>query len=363
MIIYALSTILSTFFSALYSLLGRLTDRIFLDIILKRVRIIFYILSFIVIFCLSAFRFDVGIDYGSYSNWFDKMSTGIDAYFEPLFLLTVTIIQLFTDNTQWLFIVSSAITIGFIFASIHKQSSMPALSVFLFCTMGFLSHSFNLIRQFVAISIVLYSLHYLINKKIIKYVLLIIMAAMFHKTAIIMIPLYYLINRSYKRVEYLIITILAFLSLIFQNNIKSFLIETFYSQYQDTDFIYQNITSIYYAIICAVLLMLTIYLLYNNKMSLLDPKDNAIVNIVLLITLMHTFLTWVPLSNRISLYLDIFLIIIIPLYISYIDSRVRKVFALSVITVFFLSSAYKSLDDNVNGVLPYQSTLSEKRYY
>ena len=80
MIVYLLCILLSTLFAYLFMILKRISRKDFLGSILKRISMIFYIISFVIIFVLSGFRKNVGIDYSSYSTWFNNIYIGEHSY-------------------------------------------------------------------------------------------------------------------------------------------------------------------------------------------------------------------------------------------------------------------------------------------
>jgi transmembrane protein EpsG len=357
MFVYIISVVIAVLLATTYQMTKTSKPIGVISRAVSRLSPIFLGLSFLTLFLLSGFRVDVGIDYAPYTKWFDDIQSSDFSYFEPGFRFMIDAIQWFTTDAQWLFIVSSFITLGFIFLAIKKYSVNPAMSVFLFCTMGFLSHSFNLTRQFIAVAITLYALNFILKRKLFKYLLVIGAAALFHKTALLMIPLYFIIKTKLTPAQYLITTIAVAAVSLMGSIIVGFLVTHFYPQYYDKAFVGESIISFYYILVSIGTLALVMHLVTTGKMSLKNYKDRVYVNIVFLIALAHTFLVWVPLSNRISLYLDIMLIIIIPALISKIPLHLHRNIISIVVFVYFSIAFYLSLASNANGVLPYNSTL------
>lgn len=359
MFVYVTSVAISSMFAWLAQFVKRIKDKDVPTRIVRRMGVVFFFLSFLIIFLLSGFRVDVGLDSPSYVRIFNDIYTYDFTYFEPGFRLLITTIQYFTTDPQWLFIISSLLTVGGIFISIKKFSVNPALSVFLFCTMGFLSHSFNLTRQFISIAIILYSLSFVINKQFMKYVICVVLAALFHQTALIMLPMYFLLRLKAAPAYYILITLIAGALSVFQSAIINSVVMNFYPQYYDEGLLTDRIISPYYIILCLSLLALAIYLLYKKRISMNNDESRIMVNLIYLIMLAHIFFVWVPLSNRVSLYLDITLILVIPKLLTYIESKIYRQVATMLAVLYFCYAAYSSLQDNANGVLPYKSSLFE----
>lgn len=358
MLVYALAISTSTLLAWLSTLFASLKPNGAWAVGLKRLAPLFFLLSFLVLFLLSGFRVDVGIDYPSYIRIFwEYIDWGQAAHLEPGFQLIFSVIEATTMDPQHIFVISSLITLGGIFWSIKKHSVSPAMSVFLFCAMGFLSHSFNLTRQFIAISIVLMSLRFLLDKQLLKYALTVALAALFHQTALLMLPAYFLLNRKFTGRQYVIALCLAGVVMVLGGGITRLLVQQFYPSYEGAAFVSQNIISPYYIVLCAALVFAALYLRKIGKLNLDRPMDRLSVNTIFVTLIFHAILYWVPLSNRVSLYFDIILILVIPYIIFLFPSKTLRRILTICSVIYFSSFAYGSFSRNSNQVLPYNSSL------
>lgn len=129
----------------------------------------FIALSFLPLFFVSAFRFNVGKDYnGTYRIGFNTISSGRDyKNFEIGFKLINKFVLIFTKDYAGLFIITAFLFCFFTYKAIYSQSPSPTFSLFLLVTSGFYFYSMNAIRQCIATSIFLYAIQY-IEKKILK---------------------------------------------------------------------------------------------------------------------------------------------------------------------------------------------------
>lgn len=152
----------------------------------------------------------VGTDTGAYtsdyrnglSSEYYVFRTDIEYGFQLLNYFTLK----FTHNYFWLFFISSIIILFSYLFVFKKRSDNYLLSVFIFITFGFYTFYFNGLRQGLAMAIAALSVPYLIEKNIIKFLFLTIIAYFFHKSALIMLLFYILINWGIK-LEYKIILI------------------------------------------------------------------------------------------------------------------------------------------------------------
>lgn len=320
-----------------------------------------YVASFFVLLIPAAIRFNVGSDYMSYLEWFKGIATGEDTYFEPAFVFIIDMVAYMGLHPQWVFAFTSCITLLFVFLAIYKGSTNPALSVFLFIAMAFYFISFNIIRQFVGVAVVLFSFGYILNGKFIKYLLLVLGAGLFHMTAYIMIPVYFLLRFVRKKVTYLTIIASMALASLFKDNLMDIFL-SFYPIYQGReDFLGRMIFSEIFIGIGVLSLLLAAFLVKTKKMNLKNDLDRIIFNVIFLSLSAHLLLAWIPAINRLLYYIDILYVIVLPLLISRIPRRVYRILITTAIggllVIYLFISIY------LNGsydVIPYQTIFSSK---
>lgn len=179
-------------------------------------------ISFLVLFFNLGFRNYSGIDDPSYINIFYSVSQyGWVSSFqqiprEPGYLMLNAFVSIFTDNYLYMQLTTTFIPLFLFYRSFKKYRkiiSMP-MAVFLLTTMMyFFMLSVSTVRMFIAISIVFNAFYYIPKRNAVKYVLLILLAAMFHYSALFMLILTYFslnkTNLSRKSRRFLIIGFVA----------------------------------------------------------------------------------------------------------------------------------------------------------
>ncbi|MDN3425677.1 EpsG family protein [Planococcus notacanthi] len=139
---------------------------------------------------LSAFRGEnVGNDTINYLNLFKEISVSdnlslFSPRFEVGYVYLNKVLSYFSSNPQIILIVTSIIIMLGFARFISKYSKIPWLSVYLFFTLGYYGMSLNTIRLNIAIVLVLLSYDFLKNKKAFRFIFVIILASLFHRTAI-----------------------------------------------------------------------------------------------------------------------------------------------------------------------------------
>lgn len=153
-------------------------------------KIIYYIGICIPFIIVSGIRYDVGTDYMfRYVPNYISISEGKNVTsLEPIFLLIIKICLIFSNDYALLFIVTSTITITLIMISIFKNSKNIIMSVIIFFVGSFFFQSMNLVRQFMAMAVIILSYKLLFNKKtIIFWLCSSVVAVLIHSMSVVIL--------------------------------------------------------------------------------------------------------------------------------------------------------------------------------
>ena len=179
--------------------------------------LIYTVLAILPLFFIAAVRFDVGTDYFyTYVPEFNNSLQGAMPYSEWGFNVLIKIIQLFTTNPQWLFVVTSLIYVSLLINTIVKYSKDAAISVIVVIISCFYFISLNNVRQSIATLFVFAAFPYLVDRKTIPYLAYIAMAYMFHVSAIIMVVPYVVLHFKFikKYFNFLVVLLFALMPLL-----------------------------------------------------------------------------------------------------------------------------------------------------
>jgi hypothetical protein len=151
----------------------------------KRMKLLICILAAALVAGLRANT--VGNDTIGYFRMFE--SYGEWGYIrEPAFLLYIKVFMGITHSAQACIFITAFITNGLIltgFWKLHEQVSFPSMMFAYMCSTFFLTMSG--MRQWLSLSIICYGFHYLLEKKYIKYLIVVLIAMMFHYSTIVAI--------------------------------------------------------------------------------------------------------------------------------------------------------------------------------
>lgn len=318
----------------------------------------FIVLSFLPMFLVSALRYRVGVDYMSYTYIFDNINQGLPSHTEGGYEYLNRLVGFYTADAQWVYAVVAFLSIAMVVWGVFRYSPNPAYSLFLFVTMGYLFSSFNILRQYIAIALIFASLRLIREKKFWPFCAVVLIAMLFHKTAIIMIPLYFLLRLRLKQSYMLVLSAIGLCCIPLRGVLTDLLVNTFYPQYAGTSLI-QPLSLFevcYYALVFGLLILLC--LRYKEKFFR-DDYNLILFNCVFYSFLVYLCLSFVPEINRIAVYIEFFVILLVPrLFAVEENPKVRRLYY-AITVIFFLAFFFVSV--GVMGrynVLPYQTIFS-----
>ncbi len=185
-----------------------------------RYKPLFAVVVFLPIFIMTVFG-PPRSDTGAYLLTFRKLPSSLnDAWRDALSkenagftLFGVAIKQIFGENeTAYRFVIALIHSIPII-AVIRKYSVNYLLSIYLFITTTIhLGWMMNGLRQFMAVTIIFAATPWIIQKKYLRSIIVILIAATFHRTALVMIPVIFIVQGrvwNAKTIFYSIVIVIA----------------------------------------------------------------------------------------------------------------------------------------------------------
>ena len=161
-------------------------------------------LAAVMLICIAGLRYETGGDWDTYTLLFNKFPTfsrliGRPAEFADIsveegFVLLCAFVKSLGGTVQHLFFVVTFINITLIACAAGKYTQYPVVA--LLCYYGILYFNLEMIyiRQAMAVALCFFALQYIPSKRIIPYMVIVLLACTFHRVAALMIPLYFLLN-------------------------------------------------------------------------------------------------------------------------------------------------------------------------
>ena len=297
----------------------------------------------------------------SYHQMFEDFKNGNALFLvEPANMMIINIINMLSIDYQVIFFIYSVIIMSGVFYFIKKLSPFKKLSILLFVTVGiFYFSTFNGIRQWAAISIGLIAIVKLIEKKHIQFLILVILATLFHLSALL---LFILIFFKIRFSKFYLIGI--FLASILSIEIFLFLMNnTKYSIYLDLLRFDSQGNPLLLMIYISVLVYTLLFFKYFNKNSILNTSEIVLLNMNLMSILVLIigyimkidFLTLM----RVNMYFQIQLIIFIPMMIYKLKNQQIRFMLIYLGIVFLFSYFFVTIYKNgiIYNLVPYKHIL------
>ncbi|WP_288614061.1 EpsG family protein [uncultured Bacteroides sp.] len=322
-----------------------------------RLKLLFLVLSFLIVSMFCGLRFFVGNDYGGYYYIFRNCRLGYPTRIEPSFFLLNKIFSNSTYGYIYVLFVSSVITVWLLYKLLIKCNILY-LGVFFLFTLNLLIMINDQVRQGIALSIFLYGFQYVEKKFFFKYSLFVILATTFHYTAILLLPLYFIRCFTFKPWMWIFLLLLVFFLHrigLLSNIVVSVLEHTpIYGEIYQTKGVYfeavqesSGLGTLYKLIIALVVAI------SYNKM-----KRNYYVDLFLIGSILNIFFVGFLLAERVSFYLLYANVVALPLLYLSTKKKIIRLFILVIPLTYFVVQSFSGLESH--GAVPYRTFFLEK---
>lgn len=325
--------------------------------------------TLIIVFTLFfGLRYNVGIDYMAYYNnaefslW-NKPQKGTGQYFEPAFRALYALSDFFCLPSNTIFVLSGFLIYVFLFAGIRSYSVSFPLSLFIFISSGLFYFSFNEMRQFVAVCIVFYGYSFCIRRNFFKWILTVLFAMSFHKSAFIIFPVYFLsiikMNRTFLNCVIVITPLLKKIGMLnILCEILSYL-PGHYSDYAETLlWMKKNVG----AGIIGYMYFLIIAFLNNirfRKEIFSDNEKNCFMNIFILGAVFTVLFSEIYMVTRFMEFFLISIVVVFPVFIKLAKKRMLYyIFAILTMIIFGMNFLKYSFFSPESSLLSYHTVFS-----
>lgn len=359
----AFNLLLSLVIVVIYSItrVGRLSE--------KNRDKIFLLLTFVVFFILIASReMTMGNDTQPYLELYDVcdarkwniFNTGLR--YEPGFLAFNVVLSYLHVSPRLFLCITALIFSVAAYRFIKENSNNYLMSTLLFVNLLFFFQSMSIMRQFMALSIILFfGFRVLKEKKLLKYVLVVVVAALFHYSALIALLIYPLYHLKYNRRRVLIMAFCTLLVSLFLSQIYSYitsLLET------ETDYTYMigeaKLNNIISTLIYLVTFLFSLFVIKKER-----KQDYGFYLYSLFFTMAIYFVSIsMAVLSRVSLYFAIISIIALP---NIIEANIRESKMLVELIVIGLFMTYATIivvsKPEWNSAYNYKTCLIQKEGY
>lgn len=147
---------------------------------------IYMVLTFLTLASIAALRnYQVGADTPMYHVAYQtigrmSLECALHLRYEGGFVVLCKVLNSFSSNFQALIAVTSIFITASVCRFIYVFSENVVLSVYVYLTLNFFSNYMNIMRQALAISILLWGFGFLIRRERVRFILVVLIASLFH---------------------------------------------------------------------------------------------------------------------------------------------------------------------------------------
>jgi len=294
---------------------------------------------------IATIRYETGTDYLGYLSVYQNIvsifspSLIFSYYQEPLNVILYYLSYLLFGSEIGMFFIYSLLTMLFIICGINKYKFNMSITFALFIFyMTFYHLMYNGMRQMLAVSIIFFAYYYVINKKFIKYASFVLIASLFHKSAFLCLFLYFISPKNkngisqLKSISYYLFIIstpvVVPLIAICIPNISAYL--GVYEKYALSDG-QKHLNFLLY-----ILPMIIFLIIYRKKLTCQNYKYEFYVKLMFLQIPIQYLGYYVSYVDRLSVYLSISQIVLIPVIIRLISNNKEKYFVTCGLILWYL---------------------------
>lgn len=311
---------------------------------------------------VSGFRYKVGTDYYQYSeiytfygndpiNWFAN-EAGFDALNKILYKIST--------NPQFFFFMTSIfINLGVVIFIKNYSINLP-MSMYFYITNFTYYLTMNGVRQYIAAVILALGFKYVLNKDFKRYLIVILIASLFHASVFIMIPLYFIGITDIKSIgNKVFISFIAFAFVFYQpfvNIMFKILENTSYGHYQNEFANLDDGANLLRLVIWAIPII--VVALRKEKLKELFGENSSVIfnfcfygMCFMALAYRHKYFA------RLTMYFDIYYLLLFPMIIRLFNKKENRILAYGMVIGYFLYSTILLLSGEA-WIYPYKYNLN-----
>lgn len=207
-----------------------------------------------------------------------------------------------------------AIALGII---VYRYSSSPFFSYLMYIALGNYMNSFNTLKQAIASAFIMLAFIEIIEKKPVRFVLLVLLAFLFHKPAILFLAAYFIANKKIDKLYFAAIAAAAVGVIFFIDEIVTWLSELYYDTME-----FEVNEDVGFKQIMMVAIIVLAFVLRPPKEY--DRVYKCTFGIMLTAALLQAFAIYDNVFTRLADYYFQFFVIFVPLMLETGDEQAEQ---------------------------------------
>lgn len=284
-----------------------------------------------------------GVDYNSYRHWFFSIENLPLRFDNDIgFGILLLVIKKLTGSFEIFIFITTAFLIYAVYKYAIDNNKEYLLTIYIFLSFGIFELGMTAIRQWIAGSIFLISIKYIRDKKLLKYLISIGIAALFHNSAIILLLIYPFVNikpKNHKIKIILCIIVGAVGAILLKSGILMGIIYKILPLYAQKHVnIGPELNGNYTVFIISTVTLA--FILFNKKTyRYFEGKYDYQLDYLILLCLFSFLGTYHATTNRLTQYFMPAIPLVVPNVLATIENKVNKNI-ITALTIFFFLLIY-----------------------
>ena len=277
--------------------------------------------AFVILFAFAALRFMYGNDYYNYYLWFNYIKAGFDSPFKTEFLYNL--LNRYLPSFPVLVALSSALLMVVVYRLINKNLptnyAWIGICIFVISPALFLMN-LSALRQSIATCFFVMAVNFACKKNYVGYLAMVVVAALFHKSAILLLPFCLIANPRPVKRWFCWAFLLGTLAMLMFPGVLLDIVVWVAERFGDKNYIYMAEQDMQNSIRATLLTsVFFFYVLFN--LPRLKGKALIYAKIYMISPLLGVLAREISMLTRLQMYFDIFAIVALPTI--YMQTRAR----------------------------------------
>ena len=328
------------------------------------------VLSFLIFIIVGGLRYGVGTDWSQYEITFNNTNLIADIFSareEKLFMVFMYISKKIVSSYSFFTFALFSVSFYLKYKIFKEYSTDIFLSLIIYFFTLFLIYDLNGIRQGMALAFVFLAIPFLLNKKPLLFVLIVIIGSLFHVSALIFLPFYWIANFQISKQKMILIIVASLIvsipirSLIENNAYLQLLLAmdsfSHYSFYVNDDIAARDVSILSVAVFQR-LFIFVLFIINYDRIEASDELKRILLNGYFLSIILFVFLSFSSdLAARSSFYFKSLEILMIPLIVTCQAKLTNRMLLFAIFVLFAVVGTYRILEIPNGGLIPYKFIL------
>ena len=307
--------------------------------------------------------YKVGFDYRNYFYLYLLVVDGKDVFVEPIVKGLILLSDFIRIDFNGFIFLMALLAVSIKVKFISRYAAIPIFSLLLYYSRIFIISDFGQIRQGLALSLILISYRYILDRRFWRFLLLVLTATFIHAAAVLFLPVYFIALKKGRPVLLVLLVLLAIpLAAI---DLKSIIIGLFANLLPpsiSSKLLFYSMTEQFLGLTFSIFLRGGIIMLCLSVFwKKIEENKNylLIFNIYYIGYIFYLVLNSLPqLGGRGSLYFQQFELLLFPILLTLIKNRLLQLLML----LFFVFYAYWGLNTTItsqDAFIPYKHIFED----